>query len=174
MHDESYIDQLIQQMEDLGYFRFSKPEDLDEIKEDLWFSFKTKELYCTLDEVYMSMGKERRYYMIDHLSVMDKDFIPFFLEELQPTLALLGHQIENIEIKKSSNYKSRIAQIIDAINAIIVTDSATSEQFYLVNKDDDLGCYLLTPALQMIFENHIIDKNDQPLSTEDWLDLHSK
>lgn len=173
MHDEAYIDNLIQQMEELGYFRFSKEEDLEEIKEDLWFGFKIRSLNCTLDEELMSVGKEKRYFMIDHVSIMDRDFIPFFLEEIEPTLKLLGIEIDDIEIKKSSNYKTRIAQIIDAINEKIVTDSATSEQFYLVNSGEDLGCYLLTPALQMIFETHIDDKYDIPLTPNDWLTLHS-
>lgn len=174
MLDEKYINQLIEQMDQLGYFKFSKKEDVEEIREDLWFGFKIKSLNCTLDEELMSIGKEKRYFMIDHLSIMEKDFIPFLLEEIEPTIQLLGFDIQEIENKKFSNYKTKIAYIIDEINKIIVTDSSTSEQFYLVNKDDELACYLLTPALQMILETHFEDKNDHPLSPQDWLDFYTK
>lgn len=173
MHDEAYIQQLIEQMDQLGYFKFSKKEDLEEIKEDLWFGFKIESLNCTLDEELMSIGKEKRYFMIDHVSVVEKDFVPFFLEEIEETLQLLGFEIDNIDIKKSSNYKTRMVQIVEAVNEIIVSDPSTSEQFYLVNKDDELACYLLTPALQMIFETHIKDKNDIPQSPQDWLNFYT-
>lgn len=172
MHDEAYINQLILQMETLGYFRFASDNDLEELKEDLWFGFKIKAFNPTLDEELMSAGKEKRYFMLDHLSVMDRDFVPFFLEEIEPVLNLLNFDIDELEIPKSRNYKEKICNIIDAVNRIIVSDPATSEQFYLINKDDELGCYLLTPALQMIFETHIEDPDDRPLSTEDWQELH--
>ncbi len=172
MYNEAYINQLIVQMEDLGYFKYADPADLDELKEDLWFGFKTQCLNPTLDEVLMSTGKELRYYMIDHLSVMDRDFIPYFLEEIEAVLSQMGIEISDLEIPRSRNYKNRIADIIDAVNKIIITDPETSDRFYLVNKDDELGCYLLTPALQIIFETHIEDKNDHPLQSDEWLDFH--
>lgn len=172
VHNEEYINQLIRQMDALGYFKYSSEEELEDIQEDLWFGFKIKCLNPTLDEQLMSIGKERRYLMLDHHSIMDRDFVPFFLDEIQPILSHLEIEIEDLEVGRSRNYAERICNIIDAVNQIIIKDQDHSERFYLINKDEELACMLLTPALQVIFETHIEDKNDHPLSTDEWIDLH--
>lgn len=172
MHSEEYIGQLIKNMESLGYFKFSNSKDFEEIKEDLWFGFKIGQFNPTLDEEFFSVGKERRYFMIDHLSVMDKDFIPYLLEEIEPTLEQLNIDIEDFNLPNSKSYPAKLCNAIDKINEILAERNTDGEQFYLINKDDELGIILLTSPLQLLFETHFTDKNEIPYTTQNWLRFH--
>ncbi|MCO5233645.1 MAG: hypothetical protein LC105_07910 [Chitinophagales bacterium] len=172
MHSIEHINGLISQLESLGYFNFSSPQDIEEIKEDLWFGFKIQCFNPTLDETLFSIGKEKRYIMIDYHSVSEKDFADFFLEEIQLTLEQLGVKIQDLEIPRIKNYGKKLCFLINKVNEIISQSSSSSEQFYLIGKDDELGCYLLTPEMQKIFASHINDQSEVPLNTEDWLLYH--
>jgi hypothetical protein len=172
MHSEEFIGQLIKDMENLGYFKFSNPKDLAEIKEDLWFGFKIGEFNPTLDEEFFSIGKEKRYFMIDHVSVTDKDFVPYLLEEIEPTLEHLNIDIEDFTLPNSKNYPIKLCFAIDKINEVLADKNADGEQFYLMNKDDELAIILLTSAQQLVFETHFTDKNETPYTTKDWLAFH--
>lgn len=163
-----YISKLIQKMEDLGYFKYSASKDIEEIKEDLWFGFKISQFNPTLDEVYFSIGKEKRYFMIDHLSIMDRDFVPYLLEEIETVLKNFNIIIEDLILPNTRNYPTKLCVAIDKINEILAQKTNNGEQFYIINKDDELGIILLTSPLQLIFESHFTDKDDIPLSTQDW------
>ncbi len=172
MLTEEKISQLIDKLEDLGYFKFSSEKDLKEIKEDLWFGFKIAEFNPTLDDDFFSIGKEKRYFMIDHLSIMDRDFIPYILEEIDPTLRILNIDIEDFSIPNTKSYPTKLCITIDKINEVLAQNSTDGEQFYIINKEDELGIILLTSDLQQIFETQFSDKNDVPLSTKAWLEFH--
>ena len=172
MLTEEKISQLIDKLEDLGYFKFSKTEDLEEIKEDLWFGFKSGQFNPTLDEQFFSVGKEKRYFMVDHLSITDKDFIPYFIEEIEPTLELLNIDLEDFTINSAKNYPSKLCATIDKVNEILADKNQDGEQFYIISKDDDLGIILLTPAMQILFETNFKDKNDIPLDTQEWMEFN--
>lgn len=174
MHSEEHINELISQLENLGYFSFSSANDLEEIKEDLWFGFKIQSFNPTLDEEFFSLGKERRYVMLDYHSVSEKDFPEFFLEEIELILNHLGVKIQELEIPRIKNYGKKICVMVNDINQTIAQQNNSQEQFYLIGKDDELGCYLLTPSMQEIFASNIKDKAEIPMNTKDWLLHHFK
>ena len=172
MLTEVEINQLIVQLENLGYFKFANEKDLIELKEDLWFGFKISEFNPTLDDDFFSIGKEKRYFMLDHMSVMDRDFVPYFLEEIETLLELLNIDIEDFSIPNTKNYPTKLCITVDKVNEILAAKNSEGEQFYIINKDEDLGIILLTPALQQIFRTNFSDKNDIPMTTNDWLEFY--
>lgn len=172
MHTEEFIGLLIKSLEDLDYFKFTSDDDLEEVKEDLWFGFKIGQFNPTLDEQFFSIGKEKRYFMIDHLSIMDKDFIPYFLEEIETTLEALDIDIQDFSTPNTKNYPTKLCMTIDKVNEILAEKNQDGEQFYLINKDDDLGIILLTSAMQLVFETNFKDRSDIPLTTKEWLEFN--
>ena len=110
--------------------------------------------------------------MLDHMSVMDRDFVPYFLEEIETLLELLNIDIEDFSIPNTKNYPTKLCITVDKVNEILAAKNSEGEQFYIISKDEDLGIILLTPALQQIFRTNFSDKNDIPMTTNDWLEFY--
>jgi|GEM_PF-5656341 len=182
MLSEQAIEQIITQLERLGYFKYTEPGFLEEIREDLWFGFKTGTFNPTTFETPPFHGKEYRYFSLDFSEIEDLNSIVDLLQELEVLFSRNGLKIliqdnsdDTLRINEKSYFfpDSRDLHTLVYHLAELLNDQLTLQQSenrcYLVSDGMDTGGILLTPALQIIFETHLEDETEIPLLPDEWL-----
>ena len=185
--------QFVEQLMDLGYYKYATENDVEELKNDLVESIAQHNVLSTVYGENL-LPKDYRHYMCDGETVYEEGGIIEILSELQRTFNKIGliieisnhHEIwdsennwldhwitingkEYIIFKHFKDYGwgeavMRLAEILNEQLQIQDKD----EQIYLINGGNDGGLIFLTDEQYTLISTRLKDDQWRPLPVKDW------
>jgi hypothetical protein len=186
-------DQLIAELEKLGYFTYTDPQHVQQLKTELAAKLPQGYIPYAEETVRPYKGIDPRHYTLDNETLYEQGGIIDSLEEMAPLFAKMNVRMEISdhyeEWDQETGLNHRITlngkrytifhqwnapgwceaaqRFADIVNDQLAAQ-ATSERMYLVNGSNDGRAIFLTPELYDFIRPLINDINECPMATKEW------
>lgn len=189
-------DQLIAELEKLGYFTYTDPQHVQQLKTELATNLPQGFIPYAEEGAPPYKGIDPRYYTLDNETLYEQGGIIDSFKEMAPLFAKMNVRMEisdhyekwdqetGLDHRITLNGKpytifhqwnaygwceaaQRFADIVnDALAA-----QGSNERMYLVNGSNDGRAIFLTPELHALIRALISDINECPLPTREWCEF---
>ena len=188
---------LVQQLEELGYYKYADPKDIDSLKEDLTASIAQFGILSTIYFDKPVLPKDYRYYMLDGESVFEeggfndaiKDMKTFFekaglkleitnqIEDYDTITKGLNHELtvngkRYIIFKNFKEYGwgEAVLKFAEMINDQMQIQGK-SERLYLINGGNDGNAVFLTDEQFQIIDKLPVEDEWKALKPDKWREV---
>ncbi|MDJ1494936.1 hypothetical protein QNI19_18505 [Cytophagaceae bacterium DM2B3-1] len=174
--------QFVKRLDELGYFKWTAPEDLKKVKAHIAKYYAEERIFYTLtDEKYESL--DYRTYYLNHDTINEGDAKSEFLR-LGRTLEKLGFVIDRVEQTLTeeytytlyvndlefdltpSPYNSPDVDFVDFINVILQKELKVEERLYAIDLDDAYEVIFLDQKLYQFLRQSNLKNKRKPFLWE--------
>jgi hypothetical protein len=191
--DEKRINDILIKLEELGYFKYANPADLEELKTEVYNSLKSNFLSTIWNEEKPYNSKDYRHYSLDNETLFEEGGFTDYLKDFDHLFKIIGLKLDIKNHVEEWNENESVNHTITINNkdyvifknfkgygwgeaserfAEILNDQlkiqGKDERIFLASGGNDGQAIVLTEAQFNLLDPVLKNPHYRPLRIEDW------